>query len=527
MAKGEFAVRLPVESKDEFGALAARLQRHGRAPAGVVPDARRPGRREDALARGAERAARHALRHDRVPQRAQFAGEPLPRLPHAGCSRPPAPPRARCGSCRAKATRCISSSTRAWRRRSPRSEHCLQRNECACGEAAARSTATIHALGGKKQPITITLPHCLEAGFSVVAAVPVAAQRQVLGVFNLFYREPHETSSEERHMLESLGQHLGVAHREPAARLARPRARDRRGAQPARAGAARLDRAGARVPQPADADAAKALAEPDRRRDDAHPRRDPGRRAGVLRRRARAARAFPHPDRRGRRRTRRPHAARRASSTRPACAPSSASAARRCRSRPTTSCRSCTSCRRRCRTCASTRSATRVEVELKRGPDYAFVVRDDGRGFDPRARRHDADAHVGLRIMRERAARIGGTRHRAVRGPARHGSRAARSVRARAECGRDGSRRHPSGMPARDAASRTGRARSASSSSTTTRCSGAASRRCCRGFPASRSSARPPTASTASRPSRRTGPTSCCSTCTCPASPASTRCRRS
>ena len=53
--------------------------------------------------------------------------------------------------------------------------------------------------------------------------------------------------------------------------------------------------------------------------------------------------------------------------------------------------------------------ATRVEVELKRGPDYAFTVRDDGSGFDPARTQGDAAGHVGLRIMRERAARIGGT----------------------------------------------------------------------------------------------------------------------
>jgi two-component system nitrate/nitrite sensor histidine kinase NarX len=53
--------------------------------------------------------------------------------------------------------------------------------------------------------------------------------------------------------------------------------------------------------------------------------------------------------------------------------------------------------------------ATRVEVELARGPDYAFTVRDDGRGFDPERVQDGADAHVGLRIMRERAGRIGGT----------------------------------------------------------------------------------------------------------------------
>ena len=59
--------------------------------------------------------------------------------------------------------------------------------------------------------------------------------------------------------------------------------------------------------------------------------------------------------------------------------------------------------------CSRSPSATRVEVELARGPDYAFTIRDDGRGFDPARSRDDASAHVGLRIMHERAARIGGS----------------------------------------------------------------------------------------------------------------------
>ena len=57
----------------------------------------------------------------------------------------------------------------------------------------------------------MTLPHCREAGFALVSAYPIAAQHQVLGVYNLFHREPRDIGSEERHMLDSLGQHLGVA----------------------------------------------------------------------------------------------------------------------------------------------------------------------------------------------------------------------------------------------------------------------------------------------------------------------------
>ncbi len=46
-----------------------------------------------------------------------------------------------------------------------------------------------------------------------------------------------------------------------------------------------------------------------------------------------------------------------------------------------------------------------VWVEVQRGRDWRFEVRDDGRGFD--ADTAPDETHVGLRIMRERAARIG------------------------------------------------------------------------------------------------------------------------
>ncbi len=49
--------------------------------------------------------------------------------------------------------------------------------------------------------------------------------------------------------------------------------------------------------------------------------------------------------------------------------------------------------------------ASHVWVEVQRQPQWRFEVRDDGRGFDT-AEAPD-ETHVGLRIMRERAARIG------------------------------------------------------------------------------------------------------------------------
>jgi two-component system nitrate/nitrite sensor histidine kinase NarX len=50
--------------------------------------------------------------------------------------------------------------------------------------------------------------------------------------------------------------------------------------------------------------------------------------------------------------------------------------------------------------------AREVWVEVERAPQWRFEIRDDGQGFDAEDNPAD-DTHVGLRIMRERAARIG------------------------------------------------------------------------------------------------------------------------
>ncbi|MCL4761081.1 MAG: type IV pili methyl-accepting chemotaxis transducer N-terminal domain-containing protein, partial [Burkholderiales bacterium] len=90
-------------------------------------------------------------------------------------------------------------------------EQCVARGECACGEAMARSAGVVHVLGHQRAALSVTLPHCREAGFGTVVAFPIAAQHHVLGIFNLFFRDARDLAAEERHMLESLGQHLGVA----------------------------------------------------------------------------------------------------------------------------------------------------------------------------------------------------------------------------------------------------------------------------------------------------------------------------
>jgi len=68
--------------------------------------------------------------------------------------------------------------------------------------------------------------------------------------------------------------------------------------------------------------------------------------------------------------------------------------------------------------------ATRVNVRVQQTPEWRFEVQDDGRGFDPSA--GAGESHVGLRIVSERAQRIGASV--CVESQAGHGTRVAITV---------------------------------------------------------------------------------------------------
>jgi two-component system, NarL family, nitrate/nitrite sensor histidine kinase NarX len=55
------------------------------------------------------------------------------------------------------------------------------------------------------------MDHCRRAGFATVLSVPVKLQERLLGEFNLFYRQPTQVSGEDRELLEALASHLANA----------------------------------------------------------------------------------------------------------------------------------------------------------------------------------------------------------------------------------------------------------------------------------------------------------------------------
>ncbi len=88
-------------------------------------------------------------------------------------------------------------------------EACLDRGECLCGRVAQSGTAVVKLFTAKD--VQDRDYRCHSEGFKTVTAFPIRFKDQTLGVFNLYFQRPQQVTERERHMLDSLGQHLGVA----------------------------------------------------------------------------------------------------------------------------------------------------------------------------------------------------------------------------------------------------------------------------------------------------------------------------
>ncbi|MYM39516.1 type IV pili methyl-accepting chemotaxis transducer N-terminal domain-containing protein [Duganella qianjiadongensis] len=87
-------------------------------------------------------------------------------------------------------------------------ERCLKVGDCLCGEAVVKKVAVIHDLrkmdGGHQL-------ECHREGFATVSIFHLYAQQQHLGFFNLHFRKATEFSPAQTALLETLGQLLGTA----------------------------------------------------------------------------------------------------------------------------------------------------------------------------------------------------------------------------------------------------------------------------------------------------------------------------
>lgn len=208
MEAGDFAVRLPVESRDEFGTLAAGFNSMAENLQELYANLER--RVEEKTRTLADKNEELGTLYEVTTVLGQPSGL-----------------EALCGDFLRKLMSRLDAQGGAVRLIEPdtgkihmfvhegisqqfaESERCLKANDCLCGEGAQRPQAGVHTLVRgiyRSQPM-----RCREEGFATVGVFPIRLRDQNLGLFNLYFSEPRELSAQERYMLETLGRHLAIA----------------------------------------------------------------------------------------------------------------------------------------------------------------------------------------------------------------------------------------------------------------------------------------------------------------------------
>jgi two-component system nitrate/nitrite sensor histidine kinase NarX len=87
-------------------------------------------------------------------------------------------------------------------------EHCLDTGSCHCGQPAVASRTRVIAI----RPATpAPLAHCERAGFRELVSVPIKLHDQVLGELDLFYRQCGAPADVDHELLDTLASHLASA----------------------------------------------------------------------------------------------------------------------------------------------------------------------------------------------------------------------------------------------------------------------------------------------------------------------------
>ena len=90
-----------------------------------------------------------------------------------------------------------------------RKESCLEVGECVCGGAASEEKPIYLDLS---QPLDRPLLYnCTKEGYRTVSVFTIRAKKRLLGIFNLYFYEGRAFQPQEVQLLETVGQHLGVA----------------------------------------------------------------------------------------------------------------------------------------------------------------------------------------------------------------------------------------------------------------------------------------------------------------------------
>ncbi len=87
-------------------------------------------------------------------------------------------------------------------------ERCLHVGQCQCGVNATETGLRVIPVRGEPR---LQLNNCAKAGFATVVSIPVRSHQRLVGEIDLFYRVPREPTSEERSLLQAMASHLASA----------------------------------------------------------------------------------------------------------------------------------------------------------------------------------------------------------------------------------------------------------------------------------------------------------------------------
>ena len=87
-------------------------------------------------------------------------------------------------------------------------EQCLRAGDCHCGNSGSSSGLRVIPIQSHHE---LPLPHCAKAGFATVVNIPIRLQERLMGEVSLFFNAEVSPSVSERSLLETLTSHLASA----------------------------------------------------------------------------------------------------------------------------------------------------------------------------------------------------------------------------------------------------------------------------------------------------------------------------
>jgi two-component system nitrate/nitrite sensor histidine kinase NarX len=208
MEGGDFDARLPIETRDEFGSLAAGFNRMA-------------VRLQDLYGNLADKVAQKTQSLERQNRELSTISEVAALLNHPGSLEDMCRDFLRKlmmtlgadgGAVRLTEERTGKIHLYVQEKLAPnfvRDEACLEMGECLCGEAAQNCTSAVRQFPTNGPPESDL--HCQRVGYKTLSVFTIQFKNKVLGIFNIYFNQPREFDASERLMLESLGKHLGVA----------------------------------------------------------------------------------------------------------------------------------------------------------------------------------------------------------------------------------------------------------------------------------------------------------------------------